>query len=225
MSDDAAFLAYALLFRFGIIGAGLVTIFLGHSLLRGSRARATASDTVPATVEASIPGGRFRLHNVSAGSIFALFGAVLIVAMVLQGNPERTRQTLISGNTRSETVKMRGDYTDPVGMSTRAGNDAAKRGDTLEAENRFRMALNDAAPAMNGLAYIYAKNLKANEAIPLSLSAVELDPSNAHYLDTLAEAEMGVGDWPAALRAIEKAAQLDSTFKPRLEDIRRRSAK
>jgi hypothetical protein len=220
MDGDAAFVLYALLFRSAVIGAGLFTIYLGHSLLRQRPGRGGSPSEKGSQVEASIPGVRFRLQSVTAGSIFALFGAVLIIAMVLQGNPERSHQILTGGGVRSETVKTRGADLDPILTSIQSADDAVQRGDIPAAEKLYRLALYQTAPALNGLAWVYNQKGIVQEALPLAKSAVYLDKDNAHYLETLANVEMAVGDQAAAIRAIEKAAQLDPTFKSRINKFR-----
>lgn len=217
MSDDSVFLIYALLFRLGVIAAGCSSIFLGYSLLRQDATRRRHSGTA-STAEASVPGVRFRLQNVTAGSILALFGAALIVAMVSQGNPAKTREILVNG-VRLEKETLRGGGHDSIQVSIQAGKAAQEKGDIEEAERRYHAALVEAAPAMNALAWMYTRKGKAAEALAFSQSAVQLDDTNAHYLDTLAEAKSGVGDRQGALRAIEKAAQLDASFQPRLKEL------
>ena len=221
MSDESVFLLYALSFRFSVLAAGSYAMFLGYSLLRDSKGNIGSESNA----EVAVPGVRFKIQKVAAGSIFALFGAVLIVAMVLQGNPEKTRQMLSEGGRISITEKVRGDFGDSIQSSIQAGLDAEKRGAPEEAKILYRDALYKTAPAMNGLAWIYAGEGKAKSALAFSQSAVELDNNNAHYLDTLAEVEFGNGDQASALRTIERAAQLDSTFKARFEEFRKRLGK
>jgi len=220
VNGDSVFLIYALLFRFGIIAAGLYVISLGHALLQHRGGRLGADAATASTAEASLPGVRFKFQNVTAGTIFAMFGAVLIVAMVVQGNPEKTRHIQNVGGTATEITTLRGD--DPIQAGIQAGREAEDKGATQEAVALYRAALLKAAPAMNSLAWFYARDGKARKGIAFSQAAVELDDSNAHFLDTLAEAESGVGDQAAALKAIERAAQLDPAFKPRLDEFRKR---
>jgi len=224
MTDDSVFLVYALLFRLGVIAAGCSTIFLGYLLLRQDSSRRRSTGTA-STAEATIPGMRFRLQNVTAGSILALFGAALIVAMVSQGNPEKTHQILVNGGVHLERETLRGGAHDSIQASIQAGRVAQDNGDTETAEKRYHAALVEAAPAMNALAWIYARKGKPGEALAFSQSAVQLDDTNAHYLDTLAEAKSGVGDRQGAMRAIEKAAQLDASFQPRLKEFLRSGGK
>jgi tetratricopeptide (TPR) repeat protein len=225
VSDDLAFLLYALLFRFGIVGAGIYVMFLGYRLLRDEKATEVAGVGERATAEASIPGAKLKIKNVTAGSVFALFGAFLIVAMVLQGNPEKTSQKQMSGQGTTETEKLRGSADDSILATIQSAMDAQSRGATEEAEARFHDVLSKTAPALNGIAWIYVREGKAEKGLTLSRAAVELDTSNAHYLDTLAEAEFNTGDHASALKTIEEAAKLDPSLKRRVDEFRRRALK
>jgi len=225
VSNDLAFLLYALFFRFGIVGAGTYVMFLGYRLLRDEKTAEGAGVGERATAEASIPGAKIKIKNVTAGSIFALFGALLIVAMVLQGNPEKTSQKQVSGEGTTETEKLRGGGNDPILATIQSGVDAQSRGATEDAEARFHDVLFRVAPALNGVAWIYAREGKAEKGLTFSKAAVELDASNAHYLDTLAEAEFNTGDHASALKTIEEAAKLDPSFRNRVDDFRRRALK
>jgi len=223
VSDDLAFLLYALLFRFGIVGAGIYVMFLGYRLLRDEKTAEGSGER--ATAEASIPGAKLKIKNVTAGSVFALFGALLIVAMVLQGNPEKTRQKQITGAGTTETEKLRGGANDSILATIQSGVDAQGRGSNEEAEARFHDVLVRTAPALNGIAWIYAREGKAEKGLTFSKAAVEVDTSNVHYLDTLAEAEFNSGDHASALKTIEEAAKLDPSLKKRVDEFRRRALK
>lgn len=83
MDLSISFLIYATLFRLAVIAAGVLIIVLGYRLFLQGLASSDESD-------ASIEGGGFKLtlKNAAPGTSFALFGAVLISAMVIQGSPE-----------------------------------------------------------------------------------------------------------------------------------------
>lgn len=221
MSDDSVFVLYALAFRVAVLAAGAYAMYLGYCLLKdGERHSGAAS-----SAEASIPGVRFKLKNVTAGSIFSLFGAVLIVAMIIQGNPERTSQRQTGTDGVSETVKVRGSGTDPIQSLIQSGLDAYQKGAADDAANDFRDALSKTAPALNGLAWIYVQQGKADKGLALSQSAVEIDNSNAYYLATLAEAQFQTGDQASALKTIQIAAKLDPKFNGRVDELRKRAQK
>jgi len=78
-----SFLIYATLFRLAVIAAGALIIVLGYRLFLQGLASGDETD-------ASLEGGGFKLalKNAAPGTSFALFGAVLISVMVIQGSPE-----------------------------------------------------------------------------------------------------------------------------------------
>jgi tetratricopeptide (TPR) repeat protein len=221
VSDDSVFVLYALAFRVAVLATGAYAMFLGYCLLKdGERQSGAAS-----SAEASLPGIRFKLKNATAGSIFSLFGAVLIVAMILHGNPEKTSQKQMGTDGASETEKVRGSGIDPIQSLIQSGQNAFNKGATDDAANDFRDALSKAAPALNGLAWIYVQQGKADKGLALSQSAVEIDNSNAYYLDTLAEAQFQTGNQASALKTIQMAAKLDPKFNGKVDELRKRAQK
>ncbi|WP_404364496.1 tetratricopeptide repeat protein [Marinobacter sp.] len=83
MDLSTSFLVYATLFRLAVIAAGALIIVLGYRLFLQGLASGDQTD-------ASLEGGGFKLalKNAAPGTSFALFGAVLISVMVIQGSPE-----------------------------------------------------------------------------------------------------------------------------------------
>jgi tetratricopeptide (TPR) repeat protein len=69
----------------------------------------------------------------------------------------------------------------------------------------------------NNLAWVSARcHRRLDNALQHALRAVELDPDNAAYLDTLAEAHFHLGDRDAAVRHSRRAVELqpqDATLK------------
>lgn len=81
-----------------------------------------------------------------------------------------------------------------------------------EAENQFRRFLErepDSAPALNYLGYMFA-DAGANlpEALELIERAVELDPDNGAYVDSLGWAHFRLGNYQEARTHLERAAEL-----------------
>ncbi len=83
MDVTTGFLIYAALFRLAVIAAGVAIIALGYRLFArgvmpegGTHAEARAGDI------------RLTLKNAAPGTVFALFGAAIIVVMLIQGSPE-----------------------------------------------------------------------------------------------------------------------------------------
>ncbi|MCA9134910.1 MAG: hypothetical protein KDA45_17195, partial [Planctomycetales bacterium] len=66
------------------------------------------------------------------------------------------------------------------------------------------------ATALNNLAWMYSQcDVKLDAALPLICRAVELAPSSAVFLDTLAEVEFRSGDVAAALETMRSCVRLD----------------
>ena len=67
----------------------------------------------------------------------------------------------------------------------------------------------DHTDAMNSLAYLYAEqNMELDKALPLAEKAVESDPSNAAFVDTLGWVYFKCGETEKALEYLKMASQL-----------------
>lgn len=217
MELKISFLAYAAFFRIAVIIAGIVAMYLGFRLflLLGS----VAGDT-----NAEDREGKFKLPLKSvAGTCFALFGAIMILTMVIQG-PELAIAELekvdASGITSGITEPRRQ-------ISMKSGQDSS-----VETKKKFKqlikkahaetdpakailaykeslsiskLTLKDASEAFNGLAWIYFEQNRSAEALPLSRLAVQLDTENSAYLDTLANVLLKQGDHLNSLQYASKA--------------------
>jgi tetratricopeptide (TPR) repeat protein len=89
MDTASKFLVYALLFRLAVIGVGVLSIVLGYRLfLKGV--------VPPKGSDASLKGGglNLTLRNAAPGTTFALFGAVLVGGMLLEGSPSMVMENL-----------------------------------------------------------------------------------------------------------------------------------
>jgi tetratricopeptide (TPR) repeat protein len=77
------------------------------------------------------------------------------------------------------------------------------------AEAEFRAALQvqpDSAPTLNYLGYMNAdRGVKVDEAVKLIQRAVEIDPENGAYLDSLGWALYRLGRYPEAEESLRKA--------------------
>ena len=87
-----------------------------------------------------------------------------------------------------------------------------RRGRSLEAEKEFQEILSrdrDFAPALNYLGYMWAeegRNLE--QAVELVTRAVELEPNNGAFVDSLGWALFKLGDYENARGYLERAAEL-----------------
>jgi tetratricopeptide (TPR) repeat protein len=192
-------LIYLLMSRLAILTAGVVSVFLGYKLFcRGIGAsRSSGSDS---TIESSVVGVRFLLKNTAPGTAFALFGAILIVVMLIQSSPSVTLETVSKWkastesqqsetNEQAEKLVLRGNEQDSMPSLTAQGVEYEKRGDTANAERAYRKAVTLMAEPINDLAWLYVGSGRAKQAIGLATLAVQLRPDELRFADTLAKAK------------------------------------
>ena len=104
---DILKLVYLLIFRLSIVFVGLISIVLGYRLF--VKGVFQSSDTGKNGSEFSAKVGDMNLtfKNAAPGTLFALFGAVLIVVMIIYAPPgfEMTQKTDQNGVYKHETMK------------------------------------------------------------------------------------------------------------------------
>jgi tetratricopeptide (TPR) repeat protein len=113
----------------------------------------------------------------------------------------------------SRTIALQPDHAEAYAM----------RGDAYERLNRWDEAAGDYAKlvdlrpdwpeAFNNAAWMLAthpdpRRRDAGRAVALARRAVELDPDEGDYWNTLGVAQYRAGDWPGAIRALKKAIAL-----------------
>jgi len=185
--------------RIAIVAAGVVCVFLGYKLFCGGTS-ASPSSVGDSIIESSVAGVRFSLKNAAPGTGFALFGAILIVVMLIQSSPSVTLETMSKWKASTETQQpetneqtqklvLRGNERDSISSLTAQGIEYEKRGDTGNAERAYRQAVTVMAEPINDLAWLYVGSGRANEAIGLATLAVQLRPDEPRFADTLAKAK------------------------------------
>ena len=187
-------LLYLLLFRLSIVAAGIVSVILGYKLfakgLGGTLGREANS-----TIEASVVGTKVAIKNAAPGTAFALFGAAILVVMMIQNAPSVTYDTLsklqagASGDQgaqeeQSEKVVLRGNEQNSVSMLTAQGQEFERQGDLANAERSYQQAVDTVAAPANNLALLYLKSGRAKDALGLASIAVQLGPEEQKYKDT-----------------------------------------
>jgi tetratricopeptide (TPR) repeat protein len=228
MNVPSEFLIYATLFRLAIIGAGVVSVVLGYRLftLGVQTDRATSKET---TLEAKVAGQGFTLKNAAPGTGFGLFGVIIISVMLVQGSPELTLKTfnqvpgVVSPGSQTE-VTVRGGA--PAGSgkwdaAIEKGFEYDRKGDTIDAVASYEEALTLLAAPMNDLAWDYLQQGDTERALPLSRLAVQLCPSRAAFIETLAEILAKDGNRAEALKWMGKAAALDPKYQQKLSELQR----
>ena len=185
MELETGYLLYAGLYRLAVIAAGIVSIALGYRLfLKGVGGDGGGSAT---SAEAKTKSFRFSIKNAAPGTCFALFGAGLIVAMVVDAQPSLSVQTNSGGERQ---VQVKGAASAPEW----------KRAKTLAEGGEARAAIavygalvanpngtaRDVGRAAAGMAGIYLTQGRQKEALAMARLAVQIDGKNPKFLRTLA---------------------------------------
>lgn len=195
-------LLYLFFSRLLIVAAGITSLILGYRLF--ARGIPTVPPEAGSTIESSVAGARFTVKNAAPGTAFALFGAMLIIVMLIQSSPSVTLETLnkywasaqpaVSGGEQqppseiSQKLTMRGDGQNTISSMTKQGIELERQNDLVGAERAYREAVTMMAEPMNDLAWIYVGSKRAKEATRLANIAVELRPDEPRYVDTLNKA-------------------------------------
>lgn len=219
-----AFIIYAALFRLSVIAAGTACVYMGYRLFvlgvmprDGSQIDAQAGEI------------RLSLKNAAPGTIFALFGAVIIGLMLWQGNPQadetiKTAATDAGGGTTTvtRTASLRGGAEFEVGLTTAHALAAAgQHDDAIRAFGRLladpTLSLDDAAGPMFGIADAMLSAGRADEAHTYASIVQTVRPESAEVYHLIARIQEARGQRQNALRAMERAASLDNAYAGALE--------
>ncbi len=242
MDVKIAFIIYLILYRLAIIAVGAVSITLGYRLFCkgiGSRSEEEKKPGAKTRSEAEsrikLPGMEFMLKSAAPGTFFAIFGVVIISAMIVSGAPEMTMEIIktplklqddsydIKGASiqEIEIVKLRGEPAEYAKRLESAEN-YYDNGQHSKAAKDYREALKIACYPMNALAWIYfnSNEDRMDEALRLSEMAVRYNPGNPNYRDTLAEILYKKGEFKKALVEIEKADEIDEKYEEKVEKFR-----
>lgn len=198
MSNFVASVLYLLVFRLAIVSAGVVSIVVGYRLFcRGITGASNGNRA--SSIDSSVAGMKLSLQNAAPGSLFALFGAVLISVMLVQSSPSVDWQSMkpepspssSSSDQTAERFQVRGDNQDSVslGVLTTMGRELEDHGKTAEAERTYQQAVMMIAEPINDLASIYVGSGRAKEALGLATLAVQLNPNETRFSKTLAQAQ------------------------------------
>lgn len=233
------FIIYALLFRLFVITAGVVAIVLGYKLFVQG---VIDKDKSCVTAQACSVG--LTLYNAAPGSVFALFGAFIIIVMLIQGNPELLVEgmegmEMPSYQSSGGRIQMKGGQGDKNSSTNntselhRSFQQAINRGKQLQqfrdsegAEKQYFQALSlsevslyQAANVFNELAWMYREQGRIDEAIVLARLATIFDGNNPAYFDTLALILLDMGDLQAAKEAADAAVALDPNNKDHINTL------
>jgi tetratricopeptide (TPR) repeat protein len=222
---------YLLTFRITVIVAGIISVVLGYRLFcRGVFPGFGGKEAT--SVDAKIGEAHITLKNAAPGTCFALFGVIIISSMLITGGPEVSIKYLdeaaqyeakVEKATKDlVSLEMRGDEeSGGLAAATKQGIFFEEQKNISKAIDSYQRAISIMATPMNNLAWLYLVQGEIEKALPLSKLAVDLSPDNANYHDTLAEVFFKSGKFAEALTSMEKAANLHSKYKEKLERFRK----
>jgi tetratricopeptide (TPR) repeat protein len=221
MDDLNVFVIYLTLFRLAIIAAVIISIVLGYRLfVRGVFPRGDIPQSAGGhSVDAEVAGAKFRLLNAAPGTCFALFGAIILVAMFLTGGPKGTFESAAKGD---QKVTLRGDDFEETLSQSKRALDYLEQGDRDKAREAVVDALEKLAPLLNDFAWVLFKtSAESTQALWLAEIAVDTAPRNPNFLHTLAEIQYHTGNKAAALQTLEKAQAIAPSYSEQLEKWRK----
>jgi tetratricopeptide (TPR) repeat protein len=210
---NTAHIIYAALFRLAIIASGFGCVVMGYRLFvmgvmpkEGSQIDAEACDI------------RLSLKNAAPGTSIAALGVFMIAIMLVQGNPEkRIAETPTEEGLHREVLWRSGDHDIENAMI---------QGQNLEKANRYTEAiqayaipltdtgltLKEATEPLRGIAGVYLKQGRLEEAIAYALLANQIEPDFAPGLALAARIEYARGKTKEALDFMNLATQIDYRF-------------
>lgn len=170
MDTLALGIGYLLLFRLAIITAGTISLYLGYRLLSDGIFPQQNSH-----LEAQHGSFKIKLSNAAPGTLFALFGLTLIVAMLLSSPP----QFQIKQDNASTEIQLRNQK-----MNLENADHLLSIGEHEEAISLYAASLTDAnqtlseaSPALKGIAAAYEKQNRFNEALTYARLIHQFEPS------------------------------------------------
>ncbi len=204
MDVETGYLIYAALYRLGVIAAGVVCVVLGYRLfLKG-----VSGGSDGTSAEASVGNFELSISNAAPGTCFALFGAALIVAMVVEAPPSFSSST---GQGNARTVQIKGAGTTDVWRRAQSLADGEDPSAAISAYGALAASddatAKDIARVADGMAKVYLKQGRKLEALAMARLAVQIDKGSAQFLRTLANAASANGlaeEADAALRQAER---------------------
>ncbi len=220
------FLIYVTLFRLAIICAGVISMALGYRLF--CKGVGPEEGGKGSSVDVWFIGTNVSLGNAAPGTCFALFGMIIICIMFATDRPELTWETISNarsgagvseeaGKLETDSVATRLKLRCEDGGTSRTlisdlnhkGVELQQSGETGGAIAVYKQAISMAGGPMNNLAWIYQEGGNYRDGLPLARVAVQVNPGNANFMETLAVILCKGDRMHEAMSWIQKAAALD----------------
>ncbi|XCN71266.1 MAG: tetratricopeptide repeat protein [Candidatus Electrothrix aestuarii] len=235
------FYIYAAIYKLAVIGAGFGCVVMGYRLFVLGVMPQSGSD-----IDVQYRETRLTAKNAAPGTIFAFVGLAMILAMLIQGVPERKtvheKSTQRIGET-GQTGTMRENSAEIIDLekttvTTRSDSEdifaVMERGKQFEQSDQFdkaieiyleplkneNLSLKDAAEPLRSLAAVYLKQGRYDEASAFAWLADQSAPENAEGLALIARIEFHRGNYARAEEKISQAAYIDSTFGAERDELK-----
>ena len=233
MKIEFFFIIYALIFRVCVMVTGIVSIILGYRLY--VEGLFSEHNLKSASLKASIGGWKLGLKNAGPGTFFALFGLIIILSMIQNGNPElvlekystqgKNAQSSTQGNDQNSddvsnnlitSVSIRGQQEENCSFCTLLDKtEQCRNNQDIDGEiNAYKKALEQITDPLNELAWLWYENdnKKIQESLVLIQAAIIFKPDDADYWDSMAEILFKLKSYNQAYNAIIKASKLNNEY-------------
>lgn len=226
------FLIYAVLFRLAVIATGVAAIVLGYKLfLRGVMGEGGTN------VNAEAGQIKLTLHNAGPGLGFALFGAIIIGVMIVQGSPPEllmkdehllkaapSKTGEIAANQPSASEPQPRELVSTV-LQIRGENKNISLDQEWDKLDRPNVTLSEAAEPLSKIARAWQQEKRTGEAVAMARLAAFYcaEKDKANYLALLGETLFENGDEQKAVTAMQKAADRDPLYRSALARMQERS--
>lgn len=214
------FILYALTFRIVTIATGLACVYMGYRLFVLGVMPREGSD-----IDAQSDQIRLTIRNAAPGTCFAFFGAAIIIAMVVSGVPNLSTSSTPDDDGEGRVLELRGDE-QALESLVNHGQALADAGDLEGAIAAFAGALSDnsmslrlaKAPLM-GLASVYRKQSRLEEAIAYARLVAQSSPDDAQGHALVGWIAKELGNFEEAKSAMKLAARLNPEFEKDLAKL------
>lgn len=218
------FIIYLILYRLSIIFTGLISVYLGYKLfLKGVFAAEESLSVSGVDIETKVAGNSFNIKNAAPGTVFALFGAAIVVVMAWNGSPELVKKELESLESDLTEITLRSGSIDNTALDSiiqKKLQGHIVNGGTLSflySQSRYEEALLSISNNLNGLAWEYKEKGDLENALPIAKLAVSINPKEPNFLDTLAEIYFDLNEYELAVKYMSKVVIYDNSQKDKLE--------
>lgn len=217
------FYLYVILYRVGILVAGIICMILGYRLFIKGISYERSNDATE--LKAKSDKFAITLKSTAPGIFFALFGSAIISVMILKGGPEwsNTSENGAIVHVRSVDAKTPPELVASISALNDMGIAFEQKGDNVQAEECYLKAIARAAIPINNLAWLYQKMGNTEQAFHLAEVAILSDSENPKILHTLSVILCKKGETERAVSLIEKAAGIDAhNFQKTFELMKKR---